>query len=248
MERLRTDIMGMPVRIVLPRLDSEELFQQSFTLLEKVDARFSTYKEDSEISRINRGEVKRVDAGSDIQEVFAIAEDTKKRTNGYFDIEKKDGTLDPSGVVKGWAILGVQRLLEGAGMRDFMIDIAGDIASGGVNGKGDPWAFGIKNPLASDEIVKVVYPCGRGVATSGSYERGAHIYNPHTHAPLETIRSVTVIAKDILEADLLATSAFAMGEQGIVFLESLPDAEGYAISKDGTAVATSGFSSFTTPC
>lgn len=89
MERLRTDIMGMPVRIVLPRLDSEELFQQSFTLLEKVDARFSTYKEDSEISRINRGEVKRVDAGSDIQEVFAIAEDTKKRTNGYFDIEKK---------------------------------------------------------------------------------------------------------------------------------------------------------------
>jgi FAD:protein FMN transferase len=104
---------------------------------------------------------------------------------------------------------------------------------------------GIRNPFAPAEVVKVVYPRGQGIATSGSYIRGAHIYNPH--APTEDIRdivSLTVIGPDVLEADRFATAAFAMGNKGILFIEKLPGFEAYAIDAKGIATLTSGFEAY----
>lgn len=249
MERVRTDIMGMPIRVVAAGGTSpESVVDDAFAYLEGVDARFSTYKEDSEISKINRGEVPEADYSDEMKEVLAIGEDAKRRTGGYFDVRRPDGTIDPSGVVKGWALLNAHEVLKTRGVCDSMIDIAGDIASSGTNEEGSAWALGIRNPFAQDEIVKVVYPQGKGVATSGSYARGAHIYDPVSKQKLEHVASVTVIARDVLEADLLATASFAMGENGIAFLESLPDVEGYQIAKDGTATMTSGFHILTLSC
>ena len=96
--------------------------------------------------------------------------------------------------------------------------------------------------------VKVVYPHGKGVATSGSYIRGAHIYNPHApKQALEDIVSITVVGPDVLAADLAATAAFAMGKQGMAFIEQLPELEGYAIDRSVVATMTSGFSDYTAP-
>ena len=86
------------------------------------------------------------------------------------------------------------------------------------------WCIGIRNPFQAKQIVKVLYPRGAGVATSGNYLRGSHIYNPHApQAPLDQVVSLTVIGPDILDADRFATAAFAMEREGIVFIESWLD-------------------------
>ena len=97
-----------------------------------------------------------------------------------------------------------------------------------------------------------------GIATSGTYIRGQHIYNPLAHqgAPerddsphnrptgRREIVSLSVIGPNIYEADRFATAAFAMGRDGIVCIERLPGFEGYEIDASGTATFTSGFQSF----
>lgn len=248
--------MGMPIEIEIvptpPRLRRtsgsgvQPALDAAFAYLVAVDERLSTYKEDSEISRMNRGEIKPDATSAEMREVLALAEKTKKETNGYFDIKNPGGHIDPSGIVKGWAILKTAALIREAGYENFMVNAGGDIATGGKNAEGKEWSVGIRNPFNVNEIVKVVYPRGRGVATSGSYIRGAHIYNPH--APKEELKdivSITVIGPDALEADRFATAAFAMGKGGIAFIESFPGLEGYAIDSHGIAALTSDFGAYT---
>lgn len=239
-------IMGMPIEIEIVGDDAGDALESAFAHFVAIDERFSTYKEDNEISRINRGEITESGMSGDMREVFAIAEKTKKETNGYFDIRRPDGSIDPSGIVKGWAIRGAAALIRDAGHEHYFVNAGGDIATSGGNAGGEAWSVGIRNPFARDEIVKVVYPRGKGIATSGSYIRGDHIYNPH--APEEKIRdvvSITVIGPDVLEADRFATAAFAMGAGGIAFIENLPGFEGYAVGANGIATLTSGFAAYT---
>ncbi len=249
MEHIRTDIMGMPVRIVIARDDVDEsVFAEAFTKLIAIDERFSTYKETSEISRINRGEVPESRWSEEMKEVFALAEETKKETGGFFNIETLSGIIDPSGVVKGWAIQKVFDLLLSRGETNILVDIAGDVATNGVNEEGKSWAIGIKNPFNTEEVIKILYPKGKGVATSGQYERGAHIYNPISgREASSTLESVTVIAPTILEADLLATTVFAMGEEGLTYAQQKEGVEVYAVRKDRTSLMTPGVAHLTTP-
>ena len=241
-------IMGMPIEIEIVAEGAEPALEAAFAHFSAADVRFSTYKEDSEIERINRGELSLEAASEAMHEVFALAEKTKRETDGYFDIRRPDGQLDPSGIVKGWAVRNAAMLVSEQGYEDFFVNAGGDSASSGVNAKGEAWSVGIRNPFKREEIVKVLYPHGRGVATSGSYIRGAHIYNPH--APQEALRdviSLTVVGPDVLEADRYATAAFAMGRNGIAFIERQPGLEGYAIDANGIATMTSGFAALTTP-
>ncbi len=245
-------IMGMPVIIEIvgenaPLADAEAVFDY----FRSVDERFSTYKSTSEISRINRGEIPPSKYSPLMREIFALAEKTKKETNGFFDIERPDlsaqagGSIDPSGIVKGWAILRGAELLASRGCKNFYVEIGGDIQTAGTNAEGKPWAIGIRSPFKSEDIVKVVYPHGAGIATSGTAARGQHIYNPHAPgAKLEAVASLTVIGPDILEADRYATAAFAMGERGIEFIEALDGFEAYEISARGGARLTSGLSRY----
>lgn len=252
-------IMGMPVEIevVGSNATASVALAAAFEYFVATDERFSTYKKDSEISRINRGELALATASAEMREVFALAEKTKKETNGYFDICRPDGSWDPSGIVKGWAIRNVAELIFRAGCENYFLNVGGDIASCGKNAEGKEWSVGIRNPFNINEIVKVVFPYGKGVATSGSYIRGAHIYNPHAPAQeLKDIVSITVIGPDVFEADRFATAAFAMGKSGIAFVEHLPGFEGYAIDAQhpvgcpdagGIATMTSGFNAFCEP-
>jgi thiamine biosynthesis lipoprotein len=194
------------------------------------------------------GALARADVSAELSGVLALAEKTKQETGGYFDISRPSGGIDPSGIVKGWAILNAAKLLTSLGYEHFCIDAGGDIAVAGMNTAGESWSVGIRNPFDYDEIVKVLYPKGKGVATSGSAARGNHIYNPHDPAqPIEDIASITVVGPDILEADRFATAAFAMGKGGIEFIEALPGFEAYLIDANGIATMTSGFSELTHP-
>ncbi len=238
--------MGMPISVEIAGDAPNDCFEQVFAHFMSVDERFSTYKEGSEISRINRGELPEGSWSSDMRDIFALAEQTRQETGGYFDLRRPDGMLDPSGVVKGWAIRNAAYLLEGLGAHDFYVDAGGDIASQGHTAEGAPWSVGIRNPFSKDKIVKVIYPKGRGVATSGTYIRGQHIYNPHDPGrPITDIVSLTVVGPDVCEADRFATAGFAMGMKGVAFIEAYPGLEGYGIDRDGIAAMTSGFANHT---
>jgi len=238
--------MGMPAEVEIVG-GTKEVLDALFHYFAEVDARFSTYKPESEIMRINRGELLLADASEEVREIFALAKATARDTQGYFSITTPDGTLDPSGLVKGWAIYNAAQRAEKLGYHNYFIDIGGDIQSKGSDAEGNPWSVGIRNPFSRDEIVKVIYPRGRGVATSGTAARGEHIYNPH--APKESLKnivSLTVVGPNIYEADRYATAAFAMGARGIFFIEQLPEHEGYSIDVNGTATMTTDFARLTT--
>jgi thiamine biosynthesis lipoprotein len=237
-------LMGMPITVEVldPRAGAADL-NAVFAYFGSIDETFSTYKASSEVSRINRGELAPAQYSDDMRTILALAEQTKRETNGYFDIEC-DGQIDPSGIVKGWAIRNAAQILAGHGFRDYYVDAGGDAQIGGTK-RGTPWRVGIRNPFNRDENVKILALTECGIATSGTAIRGQHIYNPHQpHAPLLDIVSLSVIGPDVYEADRFATAAFAMGARGISFIERRPGLEGYQIDRNGIATFTSGFERF----
>jgi len=245
MKETRT-LMGMTIIIeIVDSHATQEIIEKVFDYLKYVDEKFSTYKDSSEINGINRGELKVSEASEDMKEIFGLAEKTKQETNGYFDIRKPDGKYDPSGLVKGWAIRNSARILDQEGFKNFYVDIGGDVEVRGLNLDKKKWSIGIKNPFNENEIVKVVHLTNCGIATSGTYIRGQHIYNPHESGLLEEIKSLTVIGPDVYEADRFATATFAMGRKGIYFLENLPLLEGYMIDNKGVGTSTSGLETYT---
>ncbi len=246
-------LMGMPVTVEIADGDAvraqviQAEIEKVFDYFKYIDEKFSTYKDTSEIMAINRGELRLEDASGDMRTIFALAEETKKLTDGYFDIQKPVGGsatapfFDPSGIVKGWAIWQAAKILQRDGYRNFYVDAGGD-----VEVHGHKWSIGIKNPFKQTEIVKTLYVTDAGIATSGTYIRGDHIYNPKGAAP-EGIVSLTVIGPNIFEAARFAPAAFAMGPAGINFIEQLDGFEGYIIDSKGTATMTSGFERYAAP-
>lgn len=241
-------IMGMPITIEVVGDTDGRAAEAAFQYFTEVDARFSPYKTDSELSQMNRGELEAGEISGDMQEILALAELTRHETSGYFDIRRPDGRVDPSGLVKGWAIRNAARRVEAAGHRNYCLEAGGDIQCRGYNEQGGRWRVGIRNPFAADQIVKVLVPGDSGVATSGAYVRGRHIYDPLSgDAASDDLASITVVAPDIYEADRFATAAFAMGRRGIDFIEATPGLEGYAIDKTGVATMSSGFTRIVAP-
>ncbi len=240
-------IMGMPITVEVVGDASGTGCKTALQHFEAIDARFSPYKPDSELSAMNRGEIASDDLSAEMQEVLGLCELTRHETMGYFDIRRLDRRVDPSGLVKGWAIRNAAQRIEAAGHRNYLIEAGGDIQCRGYNERGKRWRIGIRNPFEETQIVKVLVPGDGGIATSGAYVRGRHIYDPHTASPApDGIASITVVAADIYEADRFATAAFAMGRDGIGFIESRPGLEGYAIDRDGMATMSSGFSRIAT--
>ncbi len=234
--------MGMPVTLeVIDAEATAEVFDAVYGYFDYIDRKFSTYKEDSEISRLNRHEITLEQASQDMQTVFALSEQTRLLTNGYFDIWH-NGMYDPSGLVKGWAIRQAADILREKGFKNFYVEAGGDIQMFGKNGEGQDWRVGIRNPFNTGEVIKVLALTDCGVATSGTYVRGQHIYDPlQAGREITDILSLTVIGPDVYEADRFATAAFAMGRQGIYFIESLPGFEGYLVDGNQRATFTTGF-------
>ncbi len=233
--------MGMPVTLIIEdNIASPDIFDQAYAYFSSVDETYSPYKSSSEVSRINAG-LAESNRSPGMQEIMRLCKDTSTATNGYFDAWHQ-GKFDPSGLVKGWAINNSAKLLRGLGCRNYYVEAGGDIQVSGLNAAGEPWQIGIRNPFDRQQNVKVLSVTTQGIATSGLYIRGEHIYNPlNDGAPLKDVASLTVIGPNIYEADRFATAAFAMGAGGIRFIDALPGFEAYMIDNAGVATLTRGF-------
>lgn len=234
-------IMGMPITVEIINGNNKDL-KKVFDYFKYVDSKYSPFKSNSEVSLINSG-LPNKNWSDEMKEVLKLCDETKKETNGYFDVYRY-GKLDPSGLVKGWAINNAAKLLSDQGYGNYYIEAGGDIQVSGKNLENLPWIVGVRNPFNINQIIKVVAVSDRGVATSGTYIRGQHIYNPKSNKEVDEVISLTIIGPNIYEADRIATGAFAMGRKGIEFIEQLKGFEGYMVDNDKIATFTSGFEKY----
>lgn len=239
-------MMGMPITIEIIDAPGHDLGRDVFAWFDHVDKRFSPYIEASEVCRFSSGEIG-VDALSDeMREVLVLAEATRVESHGAFNIRRPTGFVDPSGIVKGWAISKAAKMIGARGSHNFYVEAGGDIQANGLTDTGEGWTVGIRSPFNDRDIIQVVELSGQGIATSGAYVRGDHIYDPRDpQCKLDQIVSVSVIADDVVDADRFATAAFAMGDEGIYFLEGLQGVEAYVVDATGIAMLTSGFGKYT---
>jgi FAD:protein FMN transferase len=236
-------IMGLPVVVdVRDDGDASPALADLFDWLRWVDATFSTFKEDSEISRINQGELRREDAHPDVREVLERCERLREETEGYFDMRTPAGPIDPSGLVKGWAVDRAAAILDGAGFHNYAVSGGGDMR---VLGRAVPelaWRVGIQHPLDRQQVASVVETTDLAIATSGAYARGDHVWNPHSERAPSGILSVTIVGPELGTADAYATAAFAMGpERAPHWSARLAGYEAMTILADETVFKTGGF-------
>jgi FAD:protein FMN transferase len=246
-ERRVEHVMGMPV-VVDVRDDGAwaGAADRVFAWLRFVDETFSTYRDDSEVRRIDRGELAPPEAHPLVREVLARCAALRRRTGGFFDA-RAGGALDPSGLVKGWAVDGAATLLERAGARSFCVDAGGDVVVRGAPAPGRPWRVGVRHPSAPRRVAAVVEGRALAVATSGAYERGEHIVDPHTRRPPRGVLSVTVTGPDLATADAFATAAFAMGERGPAWTARLRGCEAMTVLGAGEVLTTRGWERYRRP-
>jgi thiamine biosynthesis lipoprotein len=237
-------VMGMPINVDVRDPCGDAVLDELFGWFREVDERFSTYKEESEISRLNRGELDVRDSHPDVRWVLARCDELREETGGFFDARYESLTrIDPSGLVKGWSVDRGGELLERHGLRNYSINAGGDIRMRGDALPEDGWRTGIQHPEHADRLAAVVEGHDLSLATSGTYVRGDHIVDPHTGRAPAGVLSVTIAGVDLATADAYATAAFAMGEAGPGWAASRQPLgyETLCLVADGTSLMTPGF-------
>ncbi|MCU1501694.1 MAG: thiamine biosynthesis protein [Ilumatobacteraceae bacterium] len=240
-------VMGMAVSIDIRDDLPSDALDEVVQWLHHVDATYSTYIPDSPISRVGLGIASAEDMTREVGEVVALCEELRDDTGGAFDafvVPAPNGShFDPSGVVKGWSIERAATILERHGATNFCINAGGDIALRGHARPGEPWLVGIRHPDLPDRSAAVVAGADRlAIATSATYERGAHIIDPSTGEPTADLASVTIIGPDLTYADAYATAVFVMGPDGLNWLTRRhPDYAAFLITRRDTALSTSNF-------
>jgi FAD:protein FMN transferase len=234
-------VMGTAVSVHVREgdLDAADL-GPAFAYLREVDARFSTYRPDSEISRLGRGELHEEDCSQDVRQVLAVCDDLYRTSDGYFDARgyRPGRTPDPTALVKGWSVEEAAWMLQESGARRFAINAGGDVVVRGGIAPGRPWRVGIRHPGRADRLAAVLLISDGAVATSGAYERGGHVLDPHTGAPPCELASLSVVGPSLTYADAYATAAFAMGVEGLLWVAARPGYGAYGITSDGRALWT----------
>jgi FAD:protein FMN transferase len=243
--RIRVEhIMGTAISLDLraPAIPSAAV-DAAFDHLRDVDARFSPYRDDSEISRLGRAEIAVEDCSADVREVLARCEELRVLSNGFFDVHghRPDGRVDPSGYVKGWAVEAAAGILDAAGATSYCLNAGGDVIARGEPEPGRPWRVGIRHPELADRVAAVVEARDVAVATSAGYERPGHIVDPHRGRPADGILSITVVGPSLATADAYATAAFAMGADGLAWLADREEYEALAITVERRVTWTPGF-------
>ncbi|MFG2551287.1 FAD:protein FMN transferase [Streptomyces sp. NPDC048581] len=230
-------VMGFPVSL---RVDDahvgEDTADAVFAWLREVDVRFSPFKADSEVCRLDRGEIARGDISADLDEVLGLCEEYRVATGGAFDVRLPGRGLDPCAVVKGWSVQRAAELLTAAGARRFVLNAGGDVvASGG------PWRVGVRHPEQADKVCVVAELTDGAIATSARYERGDHIVDGRTGRPATGLLSLSVVASSLTVADTVATAAFAMGAEGVEWAASREGCEVFAVDAERRVFRTEGF-------
>jgi FAD:protein FMN transferase len=241
-------VMGTVVSFNVPAAFAGEPLAEAVRWLHWVDARFSPFRPDSDVSRLGRGDVSLDGCAPEVGSVLAACESMSAASGGYFSATYA-GRLDPSGYVKGWAVERAAALLTEAGSASHCVNGGGDVQCVGGRGAGltEQWRVGIADPLRPGSLCRVIAGGGAAgtgfaVATSSVAERGAHIIDPHTGLPATGLVSVTVIGPHLTLADAYATAAVAMGGAAArEWIEALDGYCGFAVEADGTTWETTGF-------
>ncbi|MBX0301991.1 FAD:protein FMN transferase [Cryobacterium sp. 1639] len=208
------------------------------------DERFSLYRTDSEISRVARGELPLTRTGAELREAYAEALDWSRSTDGAFTPHRPDGVIDLSGTVKAKAMEAAARVLDSSGEADWMLVAGGDILTRGTL-DGLPWRAGVVDPDDRGTLLCAVELVGRRIAlaTSGTAERGEHIWRTGDPRAPQRYRQVTVLADDIVTADVLATALVAGGPERCPELLNRFDIEAITVDNAGNLTATPGLQS-----
>ncbi|WP_188941545.1 FAD:protein FMN transferase [Nakamurella endophytica] len=205
--------------------------------LRHVDRVFSTYRDDSWVSRLRRGEVTPTDCPAEVREVLALGATAERDSGGAFSVylPGPDGRrrLDPSGVVKGWAVERAAAALAGLDDTDFCLSAGGDLTCHTDPGR-PPWRIGIEDPADPARVLAVVPVVTGAVATSGTAHRGAHLVDARTGRPPTGVRSVTVLAPRLTDADIDATAAYALGADAAEWLATRPGRTALVVRADGS--------------
>ena len=229
-----------------PEAQSEAILHATNTL-HKADAIFSLYKPESPLSRLARGETSVAECPSVVDQVWQLCEQWNKLTDGWFSAFTEQNTFDPSGLVKTWAAQFAAEKLFEAGITDFTLNAGGDILISDSQTREDFWRIAIGKPvsIASAEagVLTVLDLNGtqyRAVATSGSAERGEHIWNPKGSKLQKDVVQVSVVAQNLVEADVWATAAFAEGIGSLKRINKQPNLEALYVMADGSLQGTDG--------
>lgn len=238
----RTELVmgGMPFTVAVCGDADPALIDAVFAEVRRIEAVFSPFRPASAVARLAAGVAIEDDADAEVRRVLAACRAFGDATGGYFSAWAS-GALDPCGLVKGWAIRRVSDMLAAGGHAHHFVDGGGDVLARGLSPASARWRVGIRHPVVHERVISVVAVSDLAVATSGTYERGAHIIDPHTGIAATELVSLTVVGPDIVAADAYATAAFAMGRHGIAFVEGLAGYEALAVDRELFAATTSGF-------
>lgn len=206
-------------------------------VLHQADATFSTWNPQSPVSRLRRGAAALGELPAEVGEVLKLCEKVRQVSEGWFDPWAIPGGVDPTGLVKGWAVEQAIAVLRKAGLEAAMINGGGDIAVLGSPAPGQSWRIGIRHPWRPNALAAII-DVTAAIATSGGYERGAHLINPFTGQPASQAASATVIGSSLAIADALATAVAAGGDDAFAIVAGLEHYESYLIRPDGSEADT----------
>ena len=235
--------MGMPVSLALRgRHADDDVGAAAWTAvmaeLDGVDRVFSTYRPDSAVCRLGRGEISLEDCPAEVAEVLELGALAEQVSHGAFRVRLpgRDGTevLDPSGVVKGWAVERAADHLRRLPDTDFSLSAGGDLVCRTLDPSASPWRIGVEDPRDPTRLLAVVPVRNGAVATSGTAHRGEHLVDGRTGRPPERVASVTVVADSLTWADIDATAAYALGADAARWLREERDRTGLVVWRDGS--------------
>ncbi len=208
--------------------------------LHQADATFSTWKPESPVSRLRRGELTSAEVPPQLAEILDRCAVARDLSGGWFDPWAVPGGFDPSGYVKGWAAQHALAAFRSSAIRGVLVNAAGDIASSGGLAEGTPFRIGIADPRAPLRLAEIVELTG-AIATSGTYERGEHLIDPSSGRPAARAASASVTGPDLGLADALATALAVAGEPGLGLIDALDGYEALVINADGSKRRTKRF-------
>lgn len=247
-------IWGTAIGVDVDAATDDEILDRVFGWFRRVDDLFSTWRDDTEISRLGWGFLELRDASPEVHAVLELCDRITEESRGAFDIrvgadpcvEPRPGLcpLDPSGLVKGWALERAAELLAAAGVTSFSINGGGDVLTRGRPQHDQLWRVGIQHPWQRHSVAAVVQGTNLAVATSGRYELGEHIIDPRTGRHPTGLMAVSVIAPDLAIADGYATAAIVLGDEGMSWLATIPDVEALGITDAHAVVTTDGFARY----
>jgi thiamine biosynthesis lipoprotein len=239
-------VMGTVVTFTLypgSETDEPDLYRtlaRARALLQRDDAVFSTWKHDSPMSRLRRGEITIEECPEVVGEVLTRCEELREMTEGWFDPWAMPGGIDPTGVVKGWAAERACRQFTDSSVGGVVVNAAGDVVTSGFAPGGKHFRIGIVDPHRRGFLATVVEVSG-AVATSGSAERGPHLIDPHSGHPRAQFASASVTGPSLGTCDALATALVVAGNEGFRFIDGLDGYEAFTIGHDGSTFASSSF-------